>query len=123
MSSISILGFALEASLPIKSAMCNTIFGIGPNVARKVCAECGISGSTRVEELRESQILELTKYLSKMKIDKLLKDEINANIAKKVEINSYQGLRHQDGLPVHGQNTKSNGRTAKKLNKSPRYYT
>ena len=103
--------------------MCNTIFRIGPNVARKGCAECGIAGSTRVEELRESQILELTKYLSKMKIDKLLKDEINANIAKKVEINSYQGLRHKEGLPVHGQNTKSNGRTAKKLNKSPRYYT
>ncbi|GMM42263.1 hypothetical protein FOG51_02052 [Hanseniaspora uvarum] len=123
MSSISILGFALEATAPIKSAMVKSIFGIGPQIAKKVCAECGISGSTKVEELRETQILELTKHLSKMKIDKLLRDEINANIGRKIEIKSYEGLRHKEGLPVHGQNTRSNAQIAKKLNRFPRYYT
>ena len=114
MSSISILGFALEATAPIKTAMAQSIFGIGPKTATRVCAQCGISGSTRVEELRETQILELTKHLSKMKIDKLL---------RQIEIKSYHGLRHKQGLPVHGQNTRSNSSTAKKLNRFPRYYT
>ncbi|CAI8491372.1 hypothetical protein ACO0OL_003423 [Hanseniaspora opuntiae] len=123
MSSISILGFALEATAPIKTAMAQSIFGIGPKTATRVCAQCGISGSTRVEELRETQILELTKHLSKMKIDKLLRDEINTNIERQIEIKSYHGLRHKQGLPVHGQNTRSNSSTAKKLNRFPRYYT
>ena len=119
MSSISILGFALPAKAQLKIALSTKIFGIGLHTAKEICARSGISGSTRVQELREPQILALTKYLSTMKIDKVLKDEINANIGKKITIGSYQGLRHKSGFPVHGQRTKTNGINAKKLNRFP----
>ncbi|XBW38757.1 hypothetical protein QEN19_004343 [Hanseniaspora menglaensis] len=120
MSSISILGFALPATAQLKIALSTKIFGIGLNTAQRICAKCGISGSTRVQELREPQLLAITKYLSTMKIDKVLKDEINGNIGKKIEIGCYQGLRHKSGFPVNGQRTKTNGINAKKLNRYPR---
>lgn len=71
----------------------------------------------RIHQLTEQQILGITKELSDMTIESQLKSQVNANIGLKKEIGSYAGYRHAMGLPVRGQRTKNNARTAKVLNR------
>jgi small subunit ribosomal protein S13 len=47
------------------------------------------------------------------KVEGDLRREVSADIRRKVEIGSYEGLRHRRGLPVRGQRTKTNARTRK----------
>ena len=90
------------------------IYGVGRTSALKTLEETGIDGSTRVKDLSDDQLVQLRDYIEgNFKVEGDLRREVAADIRRKVEIGSYQGLRHRRGLPVHGQRTKTNARTRK----------
>jgi small subunit ribosomal protein S13 len=90
------------------------IFGVGRTRAQQALAETGISPDTRVKDLTDEDLVKLRDYLAgNFKIEGDLRREVAADIRRKVEIGSYQGIRHRRGLPVRGQRTKTNARTRK----------
>jgi small subunit ribosomal protein S13 len=90
------------------------IYGIGRTRALKTLADTEISGDIRVKDLTDDQLIALRDYIEKeYRVEGDLRREVQADIRRKVEIGSYQGLRHRKGLPVHGQRTKTNARTRK----------
>ena len=90
------------------------IFGVGRTRAQKALAETGINPDTRVKDLTDEDLVKLRDYLEgNFKIEGDLRREVAADIRRKVEIGSYQGIRHRRGLPVRGQRTKTNARTRK----------
>ena len=90
------------------------IYGVGRTRAHETLEATGISGDVRVRELTDAQLVELRDYIEgNFKVEGDLRREVAADIRRKVEIGSYQGIRHRRGLPVHGQRTKTNARTRK----------
>jgi small subunit ribosomal protein S13 len=90
------------------------IFGIGRTTSQQVCDSVGISRDTRVRDLTDEEVAQLRAYIDgSVKVEGDLRREIAANIKRKVEIGSYEGLRHRRSLPVHGQRTRTNARTRK----------
>ena len=90
------------------------IYGVGRTRALETLEATGISGDVRVKDLTDPQLVELRDYIEgNYKVEGDLRREVAADIRRKVEIGSYQGLRHRRGLPVHGQRTKTNARTRK----------
>ena len=90
------------------------IYGIGRTSSNKILAATGINPDTRVKDLTEEQIGKIREYMDKnLTTEGELRRVVNMNIKALTEIKSYRGLRHKAGLPVRGQNTKSNARTAK----------
>jgi small subunit ribosomal protein S13 len=90
------------------------IFGIGRNTAKLVCDQTTLSRDTRVRDLTDDEVAKLRGWIdSNLKTEGDLRREVAANIKRKVEIGTYQGIRHRRGLPVHGQRTRTNARTRK----------
>lgn len=90
------------------------IYGVGRTRALETLEATGISGDVRVKDLTDPQLVELRDYIEgNYKVEGDLRREVAADIRRKVEIGSYQGIRHRRGLPVHGQRTKTNARTRK----------
>lgn len=90
------------------------IFGVGRTRALQTLAETGIDGNIRVKDLTDDQLVALRDYIEgNYKVEGDLRREVAADIRRKVEIGSYEGLRHRKGLPVRGQRTKTNARTRK----------
>ena len=90
------------------------IFGVGRTRSNQALAATGVNPDTRVRDLTDQDLVSLRDYLeSNVKIEGDLRREIAADIRRKVEIGSYEGLRHRRGLPVRGQRTKTNARTRK----------
>ena len=90
------------------------IFGVGRTTAQKALAETGVDPSTRVKDLNDDQLVALRDYLeANVQLEGDLRREVTADIRRKVEIGTYEGLRHRRGLPVRGQRTKTNARTRK----------
>lgn len=90
------------------------IFGVGRTRALKTLTDTGINGDTRVKDLSDEQLVALRDYIEgNFKVEGDLRREVAADIRRKVEIGSYEGLRHRRGLPVRGQRTKTNARTRK----------
>jgi small subunit ribosomal protein S13 len=90
------------------------IFGIGRPTAQLVCQQSGLSGDTRVRDLTDDEVAKLRTFIDgNLKVEGDLRREVAANIKRKVEIGSYEGIRHRRGLPVHGQRTRTNARTRK----------
>ena len=90
------------------------IFGIGRPTSQLVCDQTGLSRDTRVRDLTEEEIAKLRSFIdANVKVEGDLRREVAANIKRKVEIGSYEGIRHRRGLPVHGQRTRTNARTRK----------
>jgi small subunit ribosomal protein S13 len=90
------------------------IFGVGRTRAAATLAATGISPDVRVRDLTDDDLVKLRDHLeSEYKLEGDLRREVAADIRRKVEIGSYQGLRHRRGLPVRGQRTKTNARTRK----------
>ena len=91
------------------------IFGVGRTRAQQALAATGINPDTRVKDLADEDLVKLRDYLADndFKIEGDLRREVAADIRRKVEIGSYQGIRHRRGLPVRGPRTKTNARTRK----------
>jgi small subunit ribosomal protein S13 len=90
------------------------IYGIGRVTSNKVLKDTGIDPDTRVKDLTEEQIGKIREYLDKnLTTEGELRRVVNMNIKALQEIKNYRGIRHKAGLPVRGQNTKSNARTRK----------
>jgi small subunit ribosomal protein S13 len=90
------------------------IFGVGRTRSQQALAATGVNPNTRVRDLSDTELVALRDYLeTNVKIEGDLRREIAADIRRKVEIGSYEGLRHRRGLPVRGQRTKTNARTRK----------
>jgi small subunit ribosomal protein S13 len=90
------------------------IYGIGRTRSSEILETTKISEETRVKDLTDEQLIALREVIEKSyKVEGDLRREVAADIRRKVEIGSYQGIRHRKGLPVHGQRTKTNARTRK----------
>ena len=90
------------------------IFGIGRTRSRQILAETGIDPDLRSKDLSESDAAAVRAVIEgNFRVEGDLRREVQADIRRKIEIGSYQGLRHRRGLPVHGQRTKTNARSRK----------
>ncbi len=90
------------------------IYGVGRTRALELLSETGISGDLRVKDMGDEEQVKLRDYIeAHFKVEGDLRREVAADIRRKVEIGSYEGIRHRRGLPVRGQRTKTNARTRK----------
>ncbi len=90
------------------------IFGVGRPMARKVLAATQVNPNTRAKDLTDEEVSRLTQAIqSTCKVEGDLRREIAGNIKRLIDIGSYRGLRHKKGLPVRGQQTRTNARTRK----------
>ena len=105
-----IAGVNLPSNKRIDIAL-SYIYGIGRSLAKKILQETSINGSIRAKDLTEEQIALLNRYIEEnLKVEGDLKREIQQNIKRLIDIQSYRGLRHRRNLPVHGQRTRTNAR-------------
>jgi small subunit ribosomal protein S13 len=90
------------------------IYGIGRPTANQLLTEADIEPDRKVRDLTEEEIVKLRELIDgEVTVEGDLRRERSQNIKRLQEIGSYRGLRHRRGLPVHGQNTKTNARTRK----------
>jgi small subunit ribosomal protein S13 len=90
------------------------IFGIGRTTAQKICGATDIDVSTRVRDLTDEEVVRLRNWIdANLKVEGDLRRDVAQDIKRKMEIGSYQGIRHRRGLPVRGQRTHTNARTRK----------
>ena len=90
------------------------IYGVGRTRSQQTLESTGIDPNTRVKDLSDEQLLKLREFIEgTYKVEGDLRREVTADIRRKVEIGSYEGIRHRRGLPVRGQRTKTNARTRK----------
>ncbi|MGH2757153.1 MAG: 30S ribosomal protein S13 [Actinomycetota bacterium] len=90
------------------------IYGIGRTKAMDTCVGSRVKPATKVRDLTDEEIVKIRDWIgANYRVEGDLRREVNQNIKRKVEIGSYQGLRHRRGLPVHGQRTHTNARTRK----------
>ena len=114
---IRILGNNLNYKKKIYIAL-TAIYGIGIKTANTLLTQLNINPFLKVSDLTEEHISAIRDILEKsnLKLEGDLKRIINLNIKHLIETNSYRGKRHLKGLPVHGQRTRTNSRTARKKN-------
>jgi small subunit ribosomal protein S13 len=90
------------------------IFGIGRTRSLEILERTGISPDLRTKDLTDEQLTVLRDDIEgNYKVEGDLRREVQADIRRKIEIGSYQGIRHRRGLPVRGQRTKTNARSRK----------
>jgi small subunit ribosomal protein S13 len=90
------------------------IYGIGRSTANKLLSEADVEPDRKVRDLTEDEVVRLRDLIdNQLTVEGDLRRERSQNIKRLQEIGSYRGLRHRRGLPVHGQNTKTNARTRK----------
>ena len=89
------------------------IFGIGRSTANKILEKANVYKNIKVKDLSEEQVGQIRTIVDEFKIEGELRKEIRLNIKRLMDIKSYRGLRHRNGLPVRGQKTKTNARTRK----------
>ena len=90
------------------------IFGVGRASAHKALSATGVNPDTRVKDLGDEELVKLRDWIEdNLKVEGDQRREVQSDIRRKVEIGSYEGLRHRRGLPVRGQRTKTNARTRK----------
>jgi small subunit ribosomal protein S13 len=89
------------------------IYGVGRSASNDLLAEAKIDRDTYVRDLTEDEISKLRDLVDDLTVEGDLRRERSQNIKRLMEIGCYRGLRHRRGLPVRGQNTKTNARTRK----------
>jgi small subunit ribosomal protein S13 len=90
------------------------IYGIGRSTSNKLLAEASVSPDTYVRDLTEDEVGKLRDLVDQqVVVEGDLRRERSQNVKRLMEIGCYRGLRHRRGLPVRGQNTKTNARTRK----------
>jgi small subunit ribosomal protein S13 len=90
------------------------IYGIGRSTSNELLAKVGIEPDRKVRDLTEDEVVQLRDLIeADVIVEGDLRRERSQNIKRLQEIGCYRGLRHRRGLPVRGQNTKTNARTRK----------
>ena len=90
------------------------IHGIGPSFAKEICEKVGIPAERRVNELSDADVLKIREAIdADYLVEGDLRRETAMNIKRLMDLKSYRGLRHRNGLPVRGQRTHTNARTRK----------
>jgi small subunit ribosomal protein S13 len=90
------------------------IYGIGRSTSNELLAKVGVEPDRKVRDLTEDEVVQLRELIdNSLMVEGDLRRERSQNIKRLQEIGCYRGLRHRRGLPVHGQNTKTNARTRK----------
>jgi small subunit ribosomal protein S13 len=108
-----IAGVNIPVGKPVHISL-RYIHGIGPAKSAQICERTGIDPTKRVNELTESEILQIREDIdAHCKVEGDLRREVSMNIKRLMDLGSYRGLRHRKGLPVRGQRTHTNARTRK----------
>jgi small subunit ribosomal protein S13 len=90
------------------------IYGIGRSTSNTLLAEVGIEPDRKVRDLTEEEVVKLRDVIDgELTVEGDLRRERSQAIKRLQEIGCYRGMRHRRGLPVRGQNTKTNARTRK----------
>ena len=88
------------------------IYGVGPVVARDVAIKAAIEGNPRVRDLSEVELTRIREIVDRdYQVEGDLRREVNGNIRRLIDIGTYRGMRHRRGLPLRGQQTRTNART------------
>ena len=88
------------------------IYGIGPNLSRRLLNETGVSPTTKADDLTEAEVSSIREIIDReFRVEGELRKEHNLDVKRLIEIGSYRGNRHRHSLPVRGQNTRTNART------------
>ena len=108
-----IAGIDIPKDKRVEAAL-QSIYGIGPAIAKEILDKTGVNPDTRVRDLTEDEVNLIRDYIDKnVAVEGDLRREVALNIKRLVEIGCYRGVRHRKGLPVRGQHTKQNARTRK----------
>ena len=90
-----------------------SIYGIGRTRSKLVCEAAGVTPTTKIKDLTESQVDHLRSEVSKYVVEGDLRREVGISIKRLMDLGCYRGLRHRRGLPLRGQRTRTNARTRK----------
>eukprot|EP00835_Amoeboradix_gromovi_P001411 NODE_63_length_25098_cov_0.440498.p15 type:complete len:134 gc:universal NODE_63_length_25098_cov_0.440498:2403-2002(-) len=115
-SSVRLLGVAIPQSDYIYFGL-SKIYGIGQAKGKEICGKLTIAPKLTFGKLTESEITKISDHLSNLTLEGDLKRKVQSNIIKEVQMQTIRGMKFKYGLPVNGGRRRSNGKTAKKLNK------
>lgn len=91
-----------------------SIYGIGKNTAQAILQKAGVDVNKKVGEWTDEESNNIRSIIAdELKVEGVLKSEVQLSIKRLLDIGCYRGLRHRRGLPVRGQKTKNNARTRK----------
>ncbi len=108
-----IAGITIPSEKQVETAL-TYIYGIGPKFAKSILVAAKVEPTTRVKDLTEAEQQRLREVIdTNYTVEGDLQRMVTNNIKRLKDINSYRGLRHKSGLPVHGQRTRTNARTRK----------
>jgi small subunit ribosomal protein S13 len=108
-----IAGVDIPSDKPIWVSL-TYLFGVGRTNSKSILKEAGIDLNRRAKDLSEDELAKIIGLLDKgYLVEGALRRNIQQNIARLRDINSYRGTRHRRALPVRGQRTRSNARTRK----------
>lgn len=108
-----LMGIDLPRNKRVEVAL-TYIFGVGRSRARQICQAVGINDNLRTDALTDENLASMRALIeSKFKVEGDLRRDISMFIKRLTDVNCYRGVRHRKGLPVRGQNTRSNARTRK----------
>jgi small subunit ribosomal protein S13 len=94
------------------------IFGIGLTTSQNILEKTGVDPSVRVRDMNEADVQKIREEVGKLTVEGDLRRQVQMNIKRLIEINSYRGLRHRRNLPAHGQRTRTNARTRRGTRKT-----
>jgi len=89
------------------------IYGIGRMTARKICADTGIRPDAKLRDLSEAEVESIRTEIAKYTVEGDLRRTVSMNIKRLMDLGCYRGIRHRRGLPLRGQQTRTNARTRK----------
>ena len=89
------------------------IYGLGRSRAVLICESAGISPTTKVKDLTETEVAAIRSQIAKWPVEGDLRREVSMNIKRLMDLGTWRGMRHRKGLPVRGQRTRTNARTRK----------
>lgn len=89
------------------------IYGIGRSLAKTILKDAKVDFGKKAKDLDNEEVARIRDEVSKHNVEGDLRREVNMNVKNKMEIGSYQGIRHRKGLPVRGQRTNRNAKTRK----------
>ncbi len=108
-----LMGIDLPRNKRVEIAL-TYIFGIGRPRAKLICEKVGVPSTLRTDALTDEHIAQMRALIeTNYKVEGDLRRDISLSIKRLTDVNCYRGVRHRKGLPVRGQNTRSNARTRK----------